>query len=98
VADILELKEEASSFSILYAEDNDALREKAGKLLSKVFSKVCKASNGEEAIELFKNHTPPIVITDINMPKLDGMELSKHIHKTHPDTRGYKRCLYKYFR
>lgn len=87
MSDILMLKEEASDFEVLYAEDNDALREKAGKLLAKVFKKVYKAKDGEEALLLFKQHTPPIIITDINMPKTDGLELAIHIHSTHSETK-----------
>lgn len=48
---------------------------------------VCEASNGIEAIECLKKHDIDIVIADIRMPGLDGLELSKYISTHHPFTK-----------
>ncbi|AUS97091.1 DNA-binding response regulator [Clostridium thermosuccinogenes] len=48
---------------------------------------VCEASNGIEAIECLKNNDIDIVIADIRMPGLDGLELSKYIHDHYPSTK-----------
>lgn len=82
-----ELQEAAKEFSVLYAEDNDALRLNATKLLKKFFHNVYVAADGKEAYELFKKHTPLIIITDIKMPHLSGLGLSEKIHKTSPQTK-----------
>lgn len=45
------------------------------------------AKNGEEALKLIPNLKPDIVITDIDMPIFDGIELAKRVKKTYPDIR-----------
>lgn len=87
MADLKRLKEDAESFSILYAEDNDALRENASKLLKKFFKNVYTAPDGVEGLEIFKKYHPEIVITDIKMPQMSGMELAKHIRHINPETK-----------
>ena len=82
-----ELQEEAKDFTILYAEDNDALRNNAAKLLKKFFHHVHVAADGKEGYELFKKHRPQIVITDIKMPHMSGMKLSSLIHQSNPQTK-----------
>ena len=79
MSEIKRLKEEAKGFSVLYAEDNESLRHQAGALLKKVFPIVYLAQDGEDALLQFKKHYPPIVITDIKMPRRDGMSLAKTI-------------------
>jgi YesN/AraC family two-component response regulator len=81
------LKKNAKDFSILYVEDNDSLRENASKLLKKFFPTVYVAADGKEGLALFKEHHPALVISDIKMPKLDGMLMSKHIKHIAPDTK-----------
>jgi YesN/AraC family two-component response regulator len=54
----------------MVVEDEETARDVIFRLLSSSFpkSKIYSASNGKEGLELFKEHTPDIVITDINMP------------------------------
>jgi len=85
--EVEKLKLLAKDYSILYAEDNDSLRQKAGKFLRNFFTDVYLASDGEEALKLFKNHTPYLIITDIKMPIMDGLELSKHIHSSRSECK-----------
>jgi len=87
MSDIKNLQHLAVGFSVLYVEDNDALRENAAKLLKKFFKTVHVGADGQEGIELFKKYKPLIVITDIKMPKIDGMELAKRIKHISPDTK-----------
>jgi len=79
MSDIKRLKKEAKDFTLLYAEDNESLRHQAGTLLKKFFPIVYLAQDGEDALSQFKKHRPSIVITDIKMPKRDGMLLAKDI-------------------
>jgi len=65
--------------TILLAEDEDNLRESFKKVLSLFVKDVYDAKDGEEALELYTKHTPDIIITDIKMPKLNGLEIIKKI-------------------
>ena len=81
------LKLVAKSFTILYVEDNEALRTKASVLLGKFFGRVDLAEDGKDGLEKFKKYHYPIVMTDIKMPNIDGMTLSKYIKHINPDTK-----------
>jgi PAS domain S-box-containing protein len=79
MTEVVKLKEAASSLSILYVEDNDELSKNFKTYLLKIFSEVETASNGEEAFTLYKEKKFDIIITDINMPRMNGLTLTKKI-------------------
>jgi len=87
MGDLKKLKLAAEGFNILYVEDNKALRLNAAKLLHKFFDDVVVAENGAVALEMFKEEHYQIVITDIRMPQMDGMELTKNIKHIQPNTK-----------
>jgi PAS domain S-box-containing protein len=74
------------SFTILYVEDDKAAQKELKELLEDYFTFVLTASDGEEALNLFKNNKIDIVLTDILMPKMDGIELTRRIKKDSPHT------------
>lgn len=51
------------------------------------FEVVGTAQNGKEALELIEDHHPDLVISDIKMPFMDGLELAKAIHDTYMNTK-----------
>jgi len=73
-----------SSLNILYAEDDSLIREQVESLLKRIFVNVDSVSNGEEAYLLYQSKEYDIVLTDLAMPKLDGLELSKKIMSDNP--------------
>jgi putative nucleotidyltransferase with HDIG domain len=75
------LKEKAKFFSILYVEDEAGLREKVILFLSKIFKHVETASDGAEALDKYLHNTYDIVITDMLMPKMNGLELIQAIRQ-----------------
>ena len=83
-SDIKKLKELAKELSLLYVDDNKGLQKQAFKVLKNFFKNVTVATNGQEGVLLFKKNLPDIVITDIKMPGIDGLEMSKKIKEIDP--------------
>jgi len=82
-----EFEEYLESFDILYVEDEDKIRELLEKRLSKHFGKVYTAQNGEVGLYKFETHRPKVVVTDIRMPIMDGLEMLKIIKEKAPRTK-----------
>lgn len=96
---IMELKEITSSCSLLYVEDDKELAQTFITYLSKIFNEVIYAQNGHEGLELYKDNNFDLVITDIRMPVMDGIEMSKKIKEINPEqkiiiTSGYSDTEY----
>jgi len=75
-----------TDISILYVEDEDEIRDELLEILSLDFDDILVATNGEEGLELFKQHRPELVISDIQMPKMDGLTMCKNIQRIDQDT------------
>lgn len=75
---IQKIKNEAD-IKVLYVEDDDVSRSETLQLLSNFFNNIDEAKNGLEGLDKFKKHHHDIVITDINMPKMDGITMIKKI-------------------
>jgi len=76
-----------SSLNILYVEDDLAIREQINALLKRIFINVDLAGNGEEAFEMYEKKSYDLVLTDIEMPKMNGIILSKKIIAKNPQQR-----------
>ncbi len=87
MSDLKKLKSATHGFTVLYVEDNKALRTNAAKLLHKFFETVDVAEDGAIGLKLFEENSYDIVVTDIKMPNMDGMELNKEIKKISPKTK-----------
>jgi signal transduction histidine kinase len=72
--------------SILLVDDEPGIRKVMEITLADRGYIVHTAENGQEALRLFKKITPPIVLTDIKMPDMDGIELLQRIKRLIPDT------------
>ncbi len=79
--------EKFKKFTILYIEDDEGVRKINSRYLNRMFHRLYEASDGQEGYELYKIHKPDIILTDINMPKLDGLSLAKKIRKDDKDTK-----------
>lgn len=66
---------------VLYAEDEEGIRENISFVLSLFFKDVLVAKDGQEALELFEEGRPDLLIFDICMPKMDGIEVLQRIRK-----------------
>ncbi len=75
------------AYTILLVDDESAVREGIRNRTPWErynFKVVGEAGNGIEALEMIEELHPDVVITDIKMPYLDGMELIKEIRRSHP--------------
>jgi DNA-binding response OmpR family regulator len=70
---------------ILVVDDEGAIRYSVSKTLQRVGYTVHEAASGEEALEMMKKQDYDVVLTDIRMPGLTGVELLKRIKETAPD-------------
>ncbi|NRP51844.1 MULTISPECIES: response regulator [unclassified Marinobacterium] len=70
-----------SDMRILIAEDNKTLQLLTQKMLSKVGAHVEVADNGRDALQLVKRDSFDLVITDLNMPEMNGLELIEQLTK-----------------
>lgn len=67
-------------YRILVVDDSATMRKIIGQQLKSEAYEICgEASNGKQAIELYKEMQPDVVTLDINMPEMDGMEALKRI-------------------
>ncbi|MEY4504422.1 MAG: hypothetical protein RL154_716 [Pseudomonadota bacterium] len=73
------LLELAKNQTVLVAEDDPTANLLAVTFLQKFYSRVDSAENGQIALEMYKKDSYDIVVTDINMPKMSGLELGRNI-------------------
>ncbi|HCA27032.1 MAG TPA: diguanylate cyclase [Betaproteobacteria bacterium] len=74
------------SLTILYVEDDKDIREQLAQFLRRRVARLLVASNGQEGLDAYREHTPAIVITDILMPVMDGLNMAEAIKKQSPNT------------
>jgi len=70
---------------ILIVDDSEGTRTLCSKILEKEGYRVTQAENGEQALKRIKENSYDLIVTDLMMPVMDGMELLEHIKAFHPD-------------
>jgi len=68
-----------SNFTLLYVEDNHDTQEYMKYILEDLVKEFYQAFNGEEGLEIYNDKKPDIIITDIEMPSMNGLDMSKKI-------------------
>jgi len=76
-----------SKFNLLYVEDDKSTREASLFLLENFFDHIVVAVDGRDGIEKFKENDIDLIITDINMPYLNGLEMISEIKKLDIDIK-----------
>ena len=76
-------------YKLILVDDEDEVR---GRIMSMItaatgFEVVARASNGYDALELIEKFKPHVVLTDIRMPFINGIELAKIIRRDFPTTK-----------
>ncbi len=89
-------------YNLILVDDEEDVRE---GLLEEIaweeygFQVIDKAENGREATELIEKHLPDVVVTDIQMPFMNGLDLAEWIRNHYPNTKiiiltGYDEFVY----
>ncbi|WP_373035265.1 response regulator [Sulfurimonas sp.] len=76
---IKQIREYSKTMTILYVEDEPTIRDEVTRALKKIFKSVDVAANGQEGLKLYNESKYDIVLTDIEMPIMDGIEMMRQI-------------------
>jgi PAS domain S-box-containing protein len=81
------LRYDISGLALLYVEDEADARSMVSKMLAMNYPKLklLSAENGAVGLDLYREYAPDIVMTDINMPVMDGIRMSREIKAINPD-------------
>ena len=77
-------------YKVLLVDDETLIREAISENIQweeMGFSFMGACENGKQAIEAIEKEQPDLLLTDINMPFVDGMELTKFVYENYPDTK-----------
>jgi len=72
--------------TLLYVEDEESIRNEVAHFLSRRVGRLLTAANGREALDLYFTQRPDLVLSDIQMPVMDGLSMAAEIKKQHPYT------------
>lgn len=81
------METEKLDISVLFVEDEDLLRAIYERILDKFVKKLYIAENGKAGLEAYHEFRPDLIITDIMMPVMDGLEMVETIRKEDSDVR-----------
>lgn len=82
--DLFDLVEKTKDIKVLYVEDDEQVRIHIKELLSTIFTNITEATNGSQALNIYEKSKFDLLITDINMPHMNGIELINHVKKITP--------------
>lgn len=71
--------------TLLYVEDEKGVQEQLSRFLSRFVSTLYTAKNGQEGLDSYRKNRPDIILTDIQMPVMNGIEMAQEIKKITPD-------------
>jgi PAS domain S-box-containing protein len=79
------LLQHSNHFTLLYVEDNEEARRSTLELFDEFFTNIIIGVDGVDGLEKFKQNKIDLIVTDINMPQMDGLEMSKRIREMDKD-------------
>jgi two-component system cell cycle response regulator CpdR len=74
----------ATPLRILYVEDNSLVREVTSELLTQEGRKIVALGSAEEALEAFRCNPYDVIITDVSLPVMSGVDLARTLLREHP--------------
>ena len=72
--------------TLLYVEDDATLREQFLRILRAKFKEVYEAKDGLEALQKYEEHSPDMMLVDINLPKIEGLKVIEFVRKSDKHT------------
>jgi CheY-like chemotaxis protein len=73
--------------TVLIVDDNAAIRRLLRRAMLDTASDVWECSDGAEALAVYTDHRPDVVLMDIRMPRMDGLTATRQIRQFHPAAR-----------
>ena len=70
---------------VLVVDDKQMMRDSVGATLQRAGFTVVVASNGRDAVDKLARHQPAVVVTDLKMPEMTGLELLRHLRDADND-------------
>ena len=88
-AEVAEVEWKNATETILVVEDEDQVRSLTQTILSRRGYRILEAASGKEALRILREHKEPIhlLLTDIVMPEMSGVELAREVERTRPGMR-----------
>lgn len=80
------LNSQKIDIAVLYVEDESTTRETVSVMLERQLKTVYQAADGKEGLSVFKARRPEVVITDIRMPVMSGLDMAREIRALAPKT------------
>ncbi|WP_421715349.1 diguanylate cyclase [Arcobacter arenosus] len=77
-------KDLLESLTVLYVEDEEMIKEEVSFFCKRFIPNFHVASNGLEGIEVYKKINPDVIVTDIQMPKMNGIDMLRELKTTTP--------------
>ncbi len=81
----MEATDERAAIRVLVVDDTAMARKIAGACAESLGATTCQAENGVEALGVLAKGGVDVVLTDLQMPEMDGLELTKRVSETYPD-------------
>ena len=81
------LQKLSKGLSIMYVEDSITLQKQVGRFLGKIFDSFYQAYDGLDGFEKYKVYKPDVVLTDLTMPKKNGIEMIVDMKEYNPDVK-----------
>ena len=75
---------DGQSYTVLVADDNEVAQRLCRRVLEKAGHKVLTASDGQEAVNLALSNAPDMILMDVAMPGMDGLEAMRQIKAQKP--------------
>lgn len=87
MSDKIKLSPHLKELSVLYVEDEVEIREVFNRMLHKKVKKLYVANNGKDGFEQYQKYSPDIIVSDINMPLLNGIDMIRKIRAIDKDVK-----------